>query len=387
MMTCLQSLNTFWEGIFAVDFTLEQVRQRCEHLGATLQEQGYSCLVAYDSRFMSELFAQDVYQMFHQQGISVQLAPTPAPLPAIHHFVKQGNTDCALVVSARNRPYWYNGLVLIRSHNTAISLSADLNTSKISAHSEAFPLGSNTTQNEISFISPEIREPYLTKIRNSIDIGIIRRSTMTIFVDPMHGTAAGYLPSIIGDESQTMAISINREPDPLFDKLTPLPAVSQLTRLRKLVRESDSHFGLAFSADGTALGVVDKHGVQLDYAELALVLADYLVHQYRQKGRVIIPPTALVKTMSAAKLDAWQKSLGITVDITHNVTEQLATILAQEQRDLIIGCTAEGEIVAGHFSLYPDALLSGLLIGEMIARSGRPLRSLIDDIHSHLATS
>ncbi len=385
MSTCLQLINTFWEGVFAVDFTLDQIERRCIYLGETLLERGQNCLVAYDARFMSNLFARNICHILQQQGVQVYLASMPAPLPAIQHALSQQEVDCALVVSARNKPYWYNGLVLLNP-----SLSDDLNppshwSPRQASASLLFidPVAQAEKTDAIPTI--ELRTPYLEHIRKHIDVAIIQRSTMTIFVDPMHGTLAGYLPSVIGEESQTMAISINREPDPLFDRLTPLPAVSNLTRLRKLVRESDSHVGLAFSADGTALGIVDKNGTQLDRTDITLLLADYLVRQYRQKGLVIAPPPLGEDTISMAGIETWKKSLGIDVEITSHASERIAEMLQQKREDLLVGCTPEGELVIGHYILYPDALLAGLLVVEMIARSGRTLQFLLEQLRASIA--
>jgi phosphomannomutase len=233
----------------------------------------------------------------------------------------------------------------------------------------------------------DLRHAYIDTLSRFVDINLIQRATMTLFVDPMHGATAGYIPSLIGDESQTMAIEINRETDPLFNKLTPLPSTSSLTRLRKLVRESDSHVGLALSADGTALSVVEKNGEQLDQLETVLLLATYLSHQYRQKGLVIAPLLNREEPITMERLQAWQEATGLTVELTARSPERITEMLAQEQQPLLVGGTGQGQYVFGHYSRYPDALLAGLLIAEMIARRGGSLRPLLNDIRSRLYES
>lgn len=389
MSTCLQYINSFWKGVFAADFTLDHVRQRCAHLGKYLQEQGESCLVAYDSRFMSDIFAKDICCNLEKQGISVSLASKPTPLPAVQFALQQGVADCALVVSARNSPYWYNGLVLLKPSMLDQLLAPDTTMGTIPSTVPFPSTCSSETTDEIHQCEStiDLRNQYVEKLRTSVDSNFIRRSTMTIFVDPMHGSAAGYLPSAIGDESQTMAISINRESDPLFDKFVPLPSVANLTRLRKLVRESDSHMGLAFSADGTAIGIVDKNGNNLDYLDITLLLADYLSGQYRQRGLVIAPPPTNGETISKSKIAAWQKLLGVEIEVTSAATDKIAHILSERNQDLLIGCTPDGEVVLGNYNLYPDAILTGLLMIEMLARSGRTLRTLLDELRSRMDES
>jgi phosphomannomutase len=360
-------------------------------LGTQLITLKKSCLIAYDSRFMSDLFAQDLYSIYQQMGIPTSFVSMPAPLPAIHHAIEQQHADCALVVSGRNNSYWYNGLVLL---NPASWYPLDMPAIDAAIQTVLAPFPTprmtNTTAQGDMAPAPtvlEIRTPYLESIRSHVDTTIINRSTMTIFVDPMHGTMAGYLAAVLGEGGQTMAISINKEPDPLFDKLTPLPAHSNLTRLRKLVRESDSHLGLAFSCDGTALGVVDKSGEQLDRIEIALLIAKYLATQYRMKGLVITPPPNVEGAMQISRLDAWQKTLGLEVEVTNQAAARIADLLAKKDPHLLVGCTPEGEFVIGPKRFYPDALLAGLLVVEMVARSGRLLRYLLDDLLASLASA
>jgi phosphomannomutase len=350
---------------------------------------------------MSNLFANDAGRHLMLRGASARLASGPAPLPAVQFALEQQRADCALVISARNRPYWYNGLVLlepgrrpvekrIQTHELGWS-QPDLPEGPPEAHPSPvtvpFPVRNDPGDYDYSEPLHDLRGPYLESLRSVVDLNMIRRATMTIFVDPMNGTTAGYVPAIIGDGNQTMAIEINRETDPLFGKLTPLPVESGLTRLRKLVRESDSHIGLALSADGTSLAVIDKNGEQLEYVEVALLLAAYLARQYRQKGLVIIPSPAR-DTPIASVLDglpAWEKAAGLKVEILPQPTARIGKALEKGATNLLVGCTEVGELVLGHYHSYPDALLTGMLVIELVARSGGNLRALLNELRTNLS--
>lgn len=379
-----------WEGVYAADFTLEQVRRRGYHLGEALRARGWSCLVAYDTRFMANLFARDIYQGLTFQGVTVNLVSAPVPMPAVQSALERQQASCALMVSARNRPYWYNGLVLLGPDTADLALHPG----ELAPEAQPFPPAPTSDplapagQKAGNETATDLRGPYLELLRKHVDISLIRRSTLTIFVDPMNGTTAGYLPAVIGEGGQTRAIEINRETDPLFSKLTPLPAEAGLTRLRKLVRESDSHLGLAFSADGTALGVVDKNGEQLELIEIVLLLAAYLSHQYRQKGLVIAPIPAPDSRLAAVLggLSDWEDTLGLKVELTNNAAARIAAITAKGKHNLVVGCTAEGEMILGRYTPYPDALLAGLMMAELVARNAGNLQALLGELRSRLGT-
>jgi phosphomannomutase len=389
MTSRFRLITNYWEGIVAADFTLEQVRQHSARLGGMLADQALTCLVAYDTRFMSSLFAQDIYRSFTELGVPVSMVPTPVPLPAVQLALDKQRADCAIVVSARNRPYWYNGLVLLDPGQSTLSLQAEANTAALPppAPFPEMPEGGTPGQAITTDTTLDLRRPYLDMLQNLVDLNLIRRSTLTVFADPMHGTMVGYLPAVMGEGSQTKAIEINREPDPLFDRLPPLPAHTNLARLRKLVRESDSNLGLAFSSDGTALGVVDKNGEQLTLLDTALLLASYLVRQHRQKGVVIAPPPANGTPLAAAAtrgISAWEQVLGFRVELADNPTERITEFLEDGQQDLLLGCTNAGEIIINKYSTYPDALIAGLLLVELIARSGGTLRASLNELHASL---
>jgi len=389
MTSRLRLITNYWEGIVAADFTLEQVRQRSARLGEMLADQALTCLVAYDTRFMSSLFAQDIYRSFTELGVPVSMVPTPVPLPAVQLALDKQRADCAIIVSARNRPYWYNGLVLLDPGQSTLSLQAEATTAVLPppVPFPEIPEGGTPGQAITTDTTLDLRRPYLDMFHNLVDLNLIRRSTLTVFADPMHGTMVGYLPAVMGEGSQTKAIEINREPDPLFDRLPPLPAHTNLARLRKLVRESDSNLGLAFSADGTALGVVDKNGEQPTLLDTALLLASYLVRQHRQKGVVIAPPPMNGTPLAAAAtrgISAWEQVLGFRVELADDPTARITEFLEDGQQDLLLGCTNAGEIIINKYSTYPDALIAGLLLVELIARSGGTLRASLNELQASL---
>lgn len=357
-----------WEAIFAVDFTLDQARRRVAHLARSLAAQNRNCLVAYDTRFMSQAIARALAADLAGEGGRVIFATAPTPLPAVRYALDTGRADCALVVSARNRPAHYNGLLLYRG--PAFDIALTLDPDEAAPQPLAFPVVGELPADQ----QFDLRPPYLDAVRARIDLDVIRRVSMTIFVDAMGGTTGNAVTTLLGDGGQTRAIEINRDADPLFGRVTPLPREAGLNRLKKLVRESDSHLGLAFSADGTALAVVDKNGEQLEPAEVALLLAAYLARQYRQRGAVVIPAGALPD----ARFTAWEDAVGLKVEATSEPAERVAALLSNERRGLLVGCSPDGELIAGVDAASPDALLAGMYIAELVARNGGNLRTLID---------
>ncbi|HWQ11473.1 MAG TPA: phosphoglucomutase [Roseiflexaceae bacterium] len=358
-----------WEGVFGAEFTLAAVRGRCRALVRTLAARRLSCLVAHDTRFMAGQFALDAYRLLESAGLSASFCPSPAPFPAVELALEQRRADCALVVSAGNRPYWYGGLILLAPPADPPPLEAPA----AEPQSDALPFPPQPAEggerNQI-----DLRAPYLERLRGEVDIELIRRAPLTVFVDPMNGAASGCLPGAIGEGAQARAIEINRETDALFGRQTPQPAEVGLTRLRKLVKESDSHLGVAISADGRALGVADHTGEVVPPLDLALLLAQYLSGQHRQRGLVVAPagpePPGGVK--------AWEEAYGLRLELAADPAARIAEVAGRDRGSLLVGVTSAGEVTMGRFGASPDGTLAALVLVEIVARFGEKLRPLVE---------
>ncbi|MGB9754468.1 MAG: phosphoglucomutase [Roseiflexus castenholzii] len=349
-----------WEGVVAADFTLGAVRRRYPALADLLNARGWSCLVAYDTRFLSAQIAADCYQGLRALGARVVLSSTPLPRPAVDVALDQGVADCAVIVSAGNRDYWSNGLIIIApAPGLDPFVDGDL-------PAECPPFPSEPSDADVI----DVRRMYIESLRQTVDIDLARQTSLTIFVDAMNGTTGGIIPATLGDGAQTKTIEINREADAWFGRQAPHPHTASLVRLRKLVRESDSHLGVALSADGRALGVVDNDGELAPHLDIALLLAQYLNRQYRWRGLVIVPAPAA----SAAWVRAWEAQTGLSVEFAERSATRIAEARAAHQ--LLIGVTEDGQPTFGRNGGIGDAPLAALLLIELVARRNVKLRVL-----------
>jgi phosphomannomutase len=372
-------LNRYdWEGVFSADFTLDSFGRRCRGLAAALAPRGLSCLVAHDTRFMAGQFARYAYHSLAAHGVRVSFCPTPAPLPAVELALEQKRADTALIVAAGNLPFWYNGLTVLAP--LEISPIEDAPAGDPPVSEGPFPPApldvSDNTQ-------VDLRTPYLEMLRDAADMELVRRATLTVFVDPMNGATSGYIPAALGEGGQTKAIEINREIDPLFGRQPPQPAEAGLNRLRKLVKESDSHLGVALSADGRALGVADNIGEIVPLLDVTLLLAQYLHRQYRQRGAIVAP--AAEGTPDTERLRAWEDAVGLKVELAADPAARIAELLSQDRNSLLVGATPGGEITLGRYSGSPDATLTALILLECVARANVRLRALLDEMKGKTA--
>lgn len=349
-----------WEGAVAADFTLDAVRRRYAALADLFNARGWSCLVAYDTRFLSAHIATDCYYGLRALGVRVMLGATPLPRPAIDVALDRNIADCALIVSAGNRDYWFNGLIVIAPAPGLDPFVVGV------LPPECAPFPSEAADASVI----DARRFYIEHLRQTVDINLVRQTSLTIFVDIMNGTTGGIIPATLGDGTQTKIIEINREPDAWFGRQAPHPRNASLVRLRKLVRESDSHLGVAISADGRSLGVVDNDGELVSHLDIALLLAQYLNRQYRQRGLVIVPASVA----SAPWVHEWESQTGLSVEFAEQPIERIAE--ARVAHQLLVGVTEDGQPTIGRIGGLGDAPLATLLLAELVARRNAKLRVL-----------
>src|SRR5262245_54852177 len=344
-MSQRQRLNRHqWEGVYTAAFTLTGVGRRCRWRAGALVARKWSCLIAHDTRFMAPQFARYAYRNLEIQGVTVSFCPTPAPFPAVELSLDQRRADTALIISAGNRPFWYNGMIVLAPLAERSLLEGGPPAPEGADPPIPFPplQFDNNDRTQI-----DLRGPYLETLRAAVDVDLIRRATLTVFVDPMNGTTSGYIPAALGDGGQTKAIEINRETDPQFGRQPPQPTEAGLNRLRKLVKESDSHLGVALSADGRALSAADSTGELVAPQDLALLLAGYLSREYRQPGAVIVPQPA--DGTDLAGLRNWEAASGLRVEVVANPSARIAELLGQDRNGLLVGATANGEVTLGRY--------------------------------------
>ncbi|MFO7168521.1 MAG: phosphoglucomutase [Chloroflexota bacterium] len=361
-----------WEGVFGAEFTLAAVRERCRALASTLASHRWSCLAAYDTRFMASQYALDAYRLLEAGGVSVSIAAAAAPMPAIELALSQRKADCALVVSAANRPYWFAGLIVLAPlSGPALQDLFERPAPMLDLDTSPFPPPPEIGQSG----QVDLRGPYIDSLREAVDIELIRRSPLTIFVDAMNGTASGCIPAVLGEGAQAKAIEINRETDALFGRQTPQPTEVGLQRLRKLVRESESHLGVAISADGRAIAVADHTGELVPPLDLALLLAQYLSGQHRQRGLVVAPASG---PEPEGWLKAWEEASGVRVELSSDPAARIAEVVERDRSSLLVGITPNGEVTLGRYSPSADGTLSALVLAEAVARYGEKLRTLVE---------
>lgn len=350
-----------WRGVIAKDFTFARVAQAAvaaaEVLAQTSGNSTAPILVGYDRRFLSQEFAQTAAQAVAQAGFTVLLADQPASTPAFSYGVRHFQGMGALVITASHNPPEYNGLKVKGAFGGSIPPEV---TQQIEAQLDQ-PMPHRTG----GTITPFDPWPgYVEALQKQVDVAQIQTGLQPwqVWVDVMHGAAAGGLPRILGN----CVRELRSQRDVLFGGHPPEPLPQYLQELiNTLQRHAGNQVGLVFDGDGDRIAAMDGQGNFLSPQVLIPILIQHLAQQRGLTGRVI-------KTISGSELIAkTAQYYGLPVLETPIGFKYIAQEMLQG--DVLLGGEESGGIGYGHYLPERDALLSALYLLEAIAVTQKPL--------------
>ena len=376
-----------WRGIIAEDFTFAGVRAVSRAIGEYVlaQESGAKSrgiVVGYDTRFLSEAFAAEAARTLATQGISVFLCERDTPTPVIAYEILRRQTAGGIIITASHNPPEWNGVKFSAAWGGPALPAA---TQQIEARANALlndhpRAGISLAQAEARGLLQRIdpRASYLDRLRALVDLERIRRARLKVVMDPLYGSARGYLDELLREAGCEVAV-LHDWRDPYFGGRSPEPSADGLRELASRVVETRAHLGLATDGDADRFGLVDADGSFLEPNYFLGILLSHLVRARGWRGGV-------GRSVATSHLvDAVAKHLGIPVFETPVGFKYVGELIAQDK--LVLGGEeSAGLSVKGHVP-EKDGILACLLAAEMVAtHGGDRLVALLEALYAEVGT-
>jgi phosphomannomutase len=376
-----------WRGIIAEDFTFTGVRAVSqavgEHIRASAPHAGErGVVVGYDSRFLSEAFAAQVARVLAAQGVKTLLCERDAPTPAVVFEMLRRQAAGGVIIAADGDPPEYNGMRFVADWGgpalprAALGIQERANVLLAGPRVEEIPSSEAETRGLIERINP--REAYLERLRSLVNLEMIREARLKVVVDPMYGSAQGYLDTLLREAGCEVGVLHNWR-DPHFGGRPPVPADDHLQELAFQVAETSAHLGLATDGDAERFGLVDADGTTVEPNYFLGLLLRHLVETRGWTGGV-------ARSVATSHLvDAVARRLKIS---THEMPVGFKNIGDLIARDTIVlgGDESGGLSVKGHVP-ERDGILACLLAAELVASCGRArLRTLLQDLYAEVGS-
>ncbi|MFZ0409305.1 MAG: phosphoglucomutase/phosphomannomutase family protein [Cyanobium sp.] len=369
-----------WRGILGVDITVERLlpvaaaaaRELAHSAPAGLDS--LEVVIGYDRRFLAPELAEAIAAAVRGAELVPLLSDSPTPTPTSSWAVVERQALGALVITASHNPPEWLGLKIKGPFGGSVEGDFTARVERrLAAGGITVPVAGDTERFDAL-------GAYVAGLRAKVDTGALaaglERLGLRVIVDPMHGSAAGVLPALLGEGAlQAGVISeIRSNRDPLFGGHPPEPLAPYLTELIEQVRASTAAgrpaMGIVFDGDGDRIAAIDENG---RFCSTQLLMPLFIDHLARARAL----PGTVIKTVSGSDLMALvAEDLGRTViEMPVGFKYIAAEMLAGE---VLVGGEESGGVGFGMHLPERDAPFAALLLIEALVEGGVPLGQRID---------
>ena len=367
-----------WRGVLGVDITVERLlpvaaaaAQELAHR-APADLDSRTVVIGYDRRFLAPELAEAIAAAVHGCELEPLLTTSAVPTPACSWAVVERKALGALVITASHNPPEWLGLKIKGPFGG--SVEGDFT----AAVERRLAAGGITAPIQKPVPRFDGRGEHLAGLRSKMQldrlVAGLRAMNLKLFVDPMHGSAAGCVSELLGPDAADWVEEIRSERNPLFGGNPPEPLAPYLSELIAAVQASTAAgipaVGLVFDGDGDRIAAVDETGRFCSTQLLMPLLIDHLARARQLPGSV-------VKTVSGSDLmrlvaeGQGREVLELAVGFKYIASEMLAG-------DVLIGGEESGGVGFGMHLPERDALFAAMLILEALVEGGLPLGARIN---------
>ncbi len=356
-----------WRAVVGKDFNDKNVKLVTNAIGKYVLDNfsiDKQIIIGYDPRNMAEEYAQICAEELAKIGFNVLISEKFLPTPVLAYYAKKLNAS-AIMFTASHNPPKYLGIKYIPDY--------------------AGPATSDITEEIVKNVGKDISsvrkgsvekrkffQEYYEHLDELIDFKIIRTIDKNIIFDALYSSAIGYFDRIMDVENIKYEILHNYR-DVNFGGGLPEPKPKYLKALIEKVKTTPNSIGLSNDGDADRYGIINELGEYVSPNEIMCLLLMHLVKYKKMSGKY-------VKTVGASQIhDILAMKLGIGLIETAVGFKHVGQ--AMRENDVIIGGEESGGLsIKGHIP-EKDGLLANFLVLEMLAKTGKDLYELQEELH------
>lgn len=374
-MTKIKFGTDGWRAIIAKEFTVENVERVAYGTAMWLKQNNPkpSITLGNDCRFAGKLFTDAVARIMSAEGIKVYICNTAfVSTPMISLATVKLKADAGIIITASHNPPEYNGYK-IKANYGGPATPAQITTVE-DLIPEKLPISTKTYKDyllEGLIEEVDMETMYIEHVENSFDMEAIRNSGLNLAYDAMYGAGQEVMRKILPETT-----FLHCEHNPGFDGQAPEPIHKNLMELSEMIKISGNiDSALATDGDADRIGLYDDEGNFVDSHHIILLLIHYLVKYKNLNGQVIT-------TFSCTrKIEELCKAYNLKQITTKIGFKYICEIMVEDETPFLAGGEESGGIaITGHIP-ERDGIWIGLTIWEFMAKTGKSLRELIEEIY------
>lgn len=362
-----------WRAEIAIDYTIDNVARVTEATANWLLEKGSgkSVVIGHDCRFAGQVFAEAAAWIFAQKGIKVHLAKGYVSTPMVSLGVVKSKADLGIVITASHNPPSYNGFKIKGHFGGPLQPELIQEIEDIIPDSSTFdPRNRTLTGNPAEVVDIDLEGMYLQHVEENFDLDLIKKSGLRFAYDAMYGAGQSVMKKILPD-----CTFLHCDDNPGFRGQAPEPIHRNLQEFSDLIKnDGNIASGLATDGDADRIGLYNSKGEFVDSHHIILLLIQYLFEEKKMNGKVVTAFSV------SPRISALCKHFGLEQVVTKIGFKYVSGIMLTD--DVLLGGEESGGIaIKGHIP-ERDGIWMGLVVWEYMAKSGKSLEQLINDVYS-----
>ena len=359
-----------WRAIIAQEYTVDNVA-RVAIATAKWAKENFddpTIVIGHDCRFAGELFVQTAAKVFLSEGLKVKMANGFISTPMISLAAIKLKCSLGVVITASHNPPSYNGFKLKSHHGGPLAPDLVQEIEDIIPDENSVDLTTVSLENNLLEIV-DLETMYVEHAKANFDLEAIQNSGLTLVYDAMYGSGQNVLKRLLPN-----ILFLHCDYNPSFKGQAPEPIAKNLKELETFIKDHGSiDCALVTDGDADRLGLYNGAGEFIDSHHIILLLVHYLVKYKGLTGKVV---TAFSTTPRVAKMAAHYNLPNEVVKIGF---KYIASIMVEE--DVLVGGEESGGIATKGHIPERDGIWMGLIIWEFMAKSGKSLDDIIDEVY------
>ena len=320
--------------------------------------------VGYDIRLESPMISDALMKGLVEGGAEVRnigLCGTEE----VYFATFNGQLDGGIMVTASHNPKGHNGMKLVKQQSRPISADTGLLDIKYLVESSDY---SGVSDNLGSVQIDTDKSAYIEHLLSYIDLSCLK--PLKIVVNPGNG-GAGIILEKLEKLLPFEFIHLNMEANGDFPNGVPNPLLlDNQEATAKVVRESGADLGIAWDGDFDRCFFFDANGRFIEGYYLVGLLAEMMLLKSPGSG-IVHDPRLIWNTQEQTEKAGGKPILS---KCGHAFIKEI-----MRERDAVYG----GEMSAHHyfrdFAYCDSGMIPWLLITELMCRSGKSLKELVDE--------
>ncbi len=367
-----------WRAVIGEDFTFGNVRLVAQATADFFDRRNSNrtrkqIVVGYDRRFLSNEFAVTTAEVLAGNGYNVLLSNCPVPTPAVSWHTSHEKCRAGIMITASHNPSRFNGFKLKLHHGgpadptTCRAVENLIRTNPV----RATPLKAARSKKLI--ITKDLLPQYLKALKRFVNFELISKAKLSFAHEALFGVGAGCFDRIL-ENTNCKIRTFNGDHDPNFGGICPEPIEKNYQISQTALRSKPADFCVVTDGDADRIGGMDGHGNALTTHQIISLLLQHYIVNRQGEGRVVkaLTTTSMVDVMcDRHNLRLTETGVGFKY-----ICEQML------KGDVLLGFEESGGVgFPGHVP-ERDGILAGLMILEMLAIEGRPLKVLLNELES-----